>query len=143
MTAILTDRTAKFLLARERLESYAAGEWVRGEGKGAELFHAVTGEKIGEASSEGLDFKAMVEYARSVGGPALRKMTFHERARMLKAMAAFLTDERRKAAFYAISAATSASRSRASPSTSTPSTSPSGGCWRSSLPHSSPECRRS
>ena len=110
MTAILTDRTAKFLLARERLESYAAGEWVRGEGKGAELFHAVTGEKIGEASSEGLDFKAMVEYARSVGGPALRKMTFHERARMLKAMAAFLTDERRKAAFYAISAATGATK---------------------------------
>src|SRR5437773_487142 len=82
MTAILTDRTAKSLLARERLESYAAGEWVRGTGKGAELFHAVTGEKIGEASSEGLDFKAMVEYARTVGGPALRRMTFHERAGM-------------------------------------------------------------
>src|SRR6266568_7203525 len=110
MTAILTDRSAKSLLARERLESYAAGEWVRGTGTGAELFHAVTGEKIGEASSEGLDFKAMVEYARTVGGPALRRMTFHERARMLKAMAAFLNEERRKAGFYAISAATGATK---------------------------------
>src|SRR5436190_11983991 len=109
MTAILTDRTAKFLLARERLESYAAGEWVRGEGKGAELFHAVTGEKIGEASSEGLDFKAMVEYARNVGGPALRRMTFHERARMLKAMATYLAG--RKDELYAISAATGATKS--------------------------------
>src|SRR5436190_12728793 len=108
MTAILTDRTAKFLLARERLESYAAGEWVRGEGKGAELFHAVTGEKIGEASSEGLDFKAMVEYARNVGGPALRRMTFHERARMLKAMATYLAG--RKDELYAISAATAATK---------------------------------
>src|SRR5438094_1775396 len=108
MTAILTDRTAKFLLARERLESYAAGEWVRGEGKGAELFHAVTGEKIGEASSEGLDFKAMVEYARTVGGPALRKLTFHERARRLKAVASYLIE--RKDAFYAVSAMTGATK---------------------------------
>src|SRR5438309_3898479 len=110
MTAILTARTAKSLLARDRLESYAAGEWVRGTGTGAELFHAVTGEKIGEASSEGIDFKAMVEYGRAVGGPALRKMTFHERARMLKAMAAFLNEERRKTGFYAISAATGATK---------------------------------
>ena len=110
MSATLTDTTTKSLLARPRLESFAAGEWVRGTGKGTELFHAVTGEKIGEASSEGLDFEAMVEYARSVGGPALRKMTFHERARMLKAMAGFLSEEARKSGFYAISAATGATK---------------------------------
>lgn len=96
------------LLARPRLESYALGEWVRGSGKAADLFHAVTGERIGEASSEGLDFKAMVDYARRVGGPALRKMTFHERARMLKAMATYLTG--RKEQFYTISAATGATK---------------------------------
>lgn len=96
------------LLRRPRLESYSAGEWVRGTGKGADLFHAVSGEKIGEASSEGLDFKAMVDYARRVGGPALRKMTFHERARMLKAMAGYLNG--RKEEFYAISAATGATK---------------------------------
>ena len=59
--------------------------WVTGTGRTTELRHAVTGEPIGEASSGGLDFKAMVEYARAVGGPTLRRMTFHERARMLKA----------------------------------------------------------
>jgi oxepin-CoA hydrolase/3-oxo-5,6-dehydrosuberyl-CoA semialdehyde dehydrogenase len=108
MTATLTDKPKGSLLARPRLESYAAGEWVRGAGKGAELFHAVTGEKIGEASSEGLDFKAMVEYARTIGGPTLRKMTFHERARMLKAMATYLNG--RKEEFYALSAATGATK---------------------------------
>ena len=108
MTATLTDRATQALLARPRLESYAVGEWVRGAGNGTDLFHAVTGEKIGEASSDGLDFKAMVQYARNIGGPALRKMTFHERARMLKAMAQHLMS--RKDEFYAISAATGATK---------------------------------
>ena len=107
MTAILTERP-KQLLARERIENYACGEWVRGTGKGADLFHAVTGEKIGEASSEGLDFKAMVEYGRTVGGPALRKMTFHERAVLLKALGQLLMD--RKEEFYELSRATGATR---------------------------------
>ena len=109
MTATLTDRSQGFSLARPRLESYALGEWVRGAGAAADLFHAVTGEKIGEASSEGLDFKAMVDYARRAGGPALRKMTFHERARMLKAMAQHLMS--RKEEFYAVSGATGATKS--------------------------------
>src|SRR2546423_4196506 len=108
MAATLTDKSTTRLLARERLENYAAGEWVRGTGKGTELFHAVTGEKIGEASSEGLDFKAMVDYARCVGGPALRKMTFHERARMLKAIATHLMA--RKEDFYRVSFATGATK---------------------------------
>jgi oxepin-CoA hydrolase/3-oxo-5,6-dehydrosuberyl-CoA semialdehyde dehydrogenase len=107
MTATLT-RAPGALLNRERLESYAAGAWVRGTGKATELFHAVTGERIGEASSEGLDFKLMVNYGRGVGGPALRKMTFHERARMLKAMAQYLMA--RKEEFYLISAATGATK---------------------------------
>src|SRR3954465_14678930 len=108
MTATLTDRSAKRVLARERLESFAAGEWVRGTGKAVELFHAVTGEKIGEASSEGLDFKGMIDCARVMGGPKLRKMTFHERARMLKAMATYLMG--RKDEFYAVSSATGATK---------------------------------
>ena len=69
MSATLTDRHGSSLLARPRLESYAAGEWVRGTGKATDLFHAVTGAKIGEATSEGLDFKAMVDYGRRVGAP--------------------------------------------------------------------------
>ena len=91
-----------------RLQNYAMGEWVAGTGKSAELFNAVTGEVIGEASSGGLDFSAMAAYARGVGGPALRKMTFHERALMLKALAKYLME--RKEEFYAISAMTGATR---------------------------------
>lgn len=91
-----------------RLQSYAMGEWVTGTGKSTELFHAVTGERIGEASSGGLDFKAMAAYARTVGGPKLRALTFHERALLLKQVAKYLLE--RKEEFYALSAATGATR---------------------------------
>ncbi|MGH7669550.1 MAG: phenylacetic acid degradation bifunctional protein PaaZ, partial [Gemmatimonadaceae bacterium] len=92
-----------------KLQNYALGEWVAGTGKTAELVHAVTGEIIGETSSGGLDFKAMAEYARAVGGPKLRAMTFHARARMLKAMAKHLMEHKDR--FYEISAATGATKS--------------------------------
>ena len=91
-----------------KLRSYAQGEWVEGSGEGVPLIHAVTGETIAEATSEGLDFKGMVEYARGVGGPKLRGMTFHERARMLKEMAKHLME--RKDAFYKLSEATGATK---------------------------------
>ena len=91
-----------------RLRSYAQGEWIEGTGKAADLVHAVTGEKIGEASSEGLDFNGMLEYARATGGPKLRAMTFHDRARMLKEMAKYLME--RKDEFYKLSEATGATK---------------------------------
>ena len=90
------------------LMNYAQGEWVEGTGKTTELFHAVTGERIGEAGSGGLDFKAMAEYARMVGGPAMRRLTFHQRAAMLKALARYLTE--RKDAYYLLSNATGATK---------------------------------
>jgi oxepin-CoA hydrolase / 3-oxo-5,6-dehydrosuberyl-CoA semialdehyde dehydrogenase len=89
-----------------RLTNYVAGEWVQGTGKQADLFHAVTGDKIAEASTSGIDYRAMVDHARRVGGPALRKLTFHERARRLKTLASHLIA--RKDGFYAISAMTGA-----------------------------------
>ena len=92
-----------------KLQNYALGQWVTGTGRTTELVHAVTGETIGETSSGGLDFKAMAEYARAVGGPKLRAMTFHERARMLKAMAKHLMEKKDR--FYEISAATGATKS--------------------------------
>ena len=90
------------------LASYAQGSWVEADGKTATLHHAVTGEPIAKASSEGLDFKAMLEFGRRTGGPALRRLTFHERARMLKAMAQYLME--RKDGLYAVSAATGATK---------------------------------
>src|SRR5258705_7442232 len=91
-----------------RIQSYALGEWVSGGGTGTPLYDAVTGEEVGVASSEGLDFGAMLHFGRSVGGPALRRLTFHERARMLKALAQYLTV--RKEEFYRVSAFTGATR---------------------------------
>ena len=90
------------------LMNYAQGEWVKGTGKTADLVHAVTGEKLGEAGSGGLDFKAMMHYARTVGGPALRALTFHQRAAMLKALGKHLME--RKDAFYVLSSATGATK---------------------------------
>lgn len=91
-----------------KLQNYAQGEWVAGTGSGQALFNSITGEQVAEASSEGLDFAEMMNYARSVGGPALRKMTFHERGRMLKALAMFLLKNKEK--YYELSYATGATR---------------------------------
>jgi oxepin-CoA hydrolase/3-oxo-5,6-dehydrosuberyl-CoA semialdehyde dehydrogenase len=91
-----------------QLENFVMGEWVAGTGKATELFHAVTGAKIAETSTAGVDFKGMVDFAKRVGGPALRTMTFHERALMLKAMAQYLMG--RKDEFYVVSAATGATK---------------------------------
>jgi oxepin-CoA hydrolase/3-oxo-5,6-dehydrosuberyl-CoA semialdehyde dehydrogenase len=93
-----------------RLKSYAQGEWIEGTGQATSLIHAVTGETIAEATSEGVDFKGMLDYARTVGGPKLRKMTFHERARMLKEMAKYLME--RKEGFYKLSEASGRDKNR-------------------------------
>jgi oxepin-CoA hydrolase / 3-oxo-5,6-dehydrosuberyl-CoA semialdehyde dehydrogenase len=91
-----------------RLQSYAMGEWVEGAGTGVALHDAVTGEQIGVASSEGLEFAAMLDHGRTVGGPTLRGLTFHQRARILKALAQYLTA--RKEEFYRLSSWTGATR---------------------------------
>ncbi len=90
------------------LASYAQGAWVSGQGKAVPLYHAVTGDTVAAVSSEGLDFRGMLEFGRRIGGPALRRMTFHERARMLKAMAQYLME--RKDRLYEVSAATGATK---------------------------------
>ena len=69
-----------------QLLNYAFDRWTPGEGQLAELASAIDGAPVATAGSGGLDFAGMLTYAREVGGPALRKMTFHERARMLKAL---------------------------------------------------------
>ncbi|MDA9808089.1 phenylacetic acid degradation bifunctional protein PaaZ, partial [Flavobacteriales bacterium] len=78
------------------------------DGDGTPLFNAITGDKIGTASSKGLDFSEMMDYARKVGGPTLRKMTFQERGLMLKALALHLHSIKNK--FYALSGETGATK---------------------------------
>jgi oxepin-CoA hydrolase/3-oxo-5,6-dehydrosuberyl-CoA semialdehyde dehydrogenase len=69
-----------------QLLNYALDRWTPGEGNLAEISSAIDGAPVATTGSGGLDFAGMLKHARDVGGPALRKMTFHERARMLKAL---------------------------------------------------------
>ena len=91
-----------------KLANYITGKWIDGDGEGQTLFNAVNAEPIAIATTEGLDFEAMLKYGRSVGSPALGKMTFQERGRMLRALALYLTEK--KELFYAISYKTGATR---------------------------------
>ena len=89
-------------------QNYALGKWITGDGEGTPLYNSITGEEIGRAGSSGLDFGDMLDYARGIGGPPLRKMTFQQRGLMLKALALHLHGIRDK--FYPLSYATGATR---------------------------------
>ncbi|MGH1564428.1 phenylacetic acid degradation bifunctional protein PaaZ [Mumia sp. DW29H23] len=90
------------------LESYVAGRWYAAPDEGRPLLDATTGEVVARVSSTGLDVGEMVTYARDVGGPALRGLTFHERAGLLKALAKHLGGT--KDELYALSACAGATR---------------------------------
>ena len=92
-----------------KLQSYVGGKWRSGEGQGVLMRDASTGETVAEADSAGIDFAATLTYARDVGGPALRAMTFHERAAMLKGLAKRLTELKEE--FYTLSYCTGATKS--------------------------------
>ena len=91
-----------------KLENYANGCWITGDGEGQALYNAVSGKLITHATSKGIDFAGMLRYGREIGNPALRKMSFHERGRMLRALALHLTGQKEK--FYTISYQTGATR---------------------------------
>ncbi len=93
----------------QQISSFAAGEWIA-PGEGARnIANAVTGEVIATAGNTGLDVQGMLDHARNVGGPALRQMTFHERAKMLKALSVHLGQH--KQALYDLSFNTGATQS--------------------------------
>ncbi|MCA1750861.1 MAG: phenylacetic acid degradation bifunctional protein PaaZ [Flavobacteriales bacterium] len=91
-----------------KLENYVMGKWIAGDGDGTPLLNAVTGQQVALATAEGLDYSAILRYGREIGNPALRKMTFHERGRMLKALAFYLLERKNK--FYELSYATGATK---------------------------------
>lgn len=91
-----------------RLKNYVSGQWVEGTGKGQVLYNSINGSEVAIADADGLDFSEILEYGRRVGNPALRKMTFHERGRMLKALALHLNEKKEE--FYSVSWATGATR---------------------------------
>jgi oxepin-CoA hydrolase / 3-oxo-5,6-dehydrosuberyl-CoA semialdehyde dehydrogenase len=88
------------------LHSYVSGTWVTPPGKGRPVFDAVTGDEVARISSAGVDMAAALDYGRSVGGPALRALTFHQRAGLLKALGSYLREHRDE--LYALSARTGA-----------------------------------
>ncbi len=90
------------------IQHYILGHWTPGEGEGLPQFNAYTGELIGMTASDGIDYAAVLDYARKAGNPALRRLTFHERGRMLKALALYLLD--RKDRYYGLSHLTGATR---------------------------------
>ena len=92
------------------LQSYVQGQWQSGVGGDRALLRdATTGQVVAQASSEGVDFQGALNYARTVGGPALRKLTFHERAALLKRLAKHLGEIKEQ--FYQLSYATGATKS--------------------------------
>jgi oxepin-CoA hydrolase/3-oxo-5,6-dehydrosuberyl-CoA semialdehyde dehydrogenase len=92
----------------EVLESYAQGSWFVPADEGVPLADANTGETVARISAAGLDVAGMVDHARRVGGPALRRLTFHQRAIILKELAKHLTEH--KDEFYALSHRTGANK---------------------------------
>ena len=93
----------------QQLLNYARDQWVAGEpGSLSDLSSAIDGSLVAATGSGGLDFAAMLAHARAVGGPALRAMTFHERARMLKGLGLAIME--RKEELYALNPLTGATR---------------------------------
>ncbi|MBL5906478.1 phenylacetic acid degradation bifunctional protein PaaZ [Serratia fonticola] len=92
----------------QQLTSYLSGAWVYGQGQSREIQHAVTGEPLYQVCSDGLPLAASLSYARKLGGAALAKMTFQQRAQMMKAVAKHLLAN--KEALYQISYQTGATR---------------------------------
>jgi oxepin-CoA hydrolase/3-oxo-5,6-dehydrosuberyl-CoA semialdehyde dehydrogenase len=91
-----------------RLESYIAGEWVRGTGEAVPLRDAATGEEVALIDASGIDLRSALSHGREVGGPALRQTSFHERALTLKALGQALMAVKEE--FYTLSTATGATR---------------------------------
>ncbi len=91
-----------------QLESFVAGRWQAGTGTPVALRDATTGEVIASASSDGLDLSLSLAHAREVGGANLRRLTFHDRAALLKTLAKHLTEK--KDELYALSYATGATK---------------------------------
>src|SRR6266545_1918082 len=91
------------------LRSYVSGSWTSPADEGQPLLDAVTGAEVAKVSTAGIDMNAVLEHGRAVGGPALRELTFQQRAALLKSLRSFLREQRDE--LYALSARTGATLS--------------------------------
>ncbi|MEM7198735.1 MAG: 3,4-dehydroadipyl-CoA semialdehyde dehydrogenase [Planctomycetota bacterium] len=78
----------------QTLQSYVSGQWQAGQGSFATLVNPATEEPLAQCSTAGVDFAAATRWARDVGGPALRDLSFAERGQRLKALSKALHDQR-------------------------------------------------
>jgi len=88
------------------LESYVGGGWVTPADAGQPLLDAATAEEVARFSTQPADVPAALAHARDAGGPALRALTFHERAGLLKQVALTLMEGKQE--FYGLSTRTGA-----------------------------------
>ncbi len=78
----------------QSVSSFVAGQWIPADDSARPIESAITGEVIARAGSTSVDVSGMLDHAHNVGGPALRALTFHDRARMLKALALHLSEHK-------------------------------------------------
>jgi oxepin-CoA hydrolase / 3-oxo-5,6-dehydrosuberyl-CoA semialdehyde dehydrogenase len=91
-----------------KLESFVRGHWTAPGRDVVDIHSAVTGEVVAQASGGGLDMRELLAFARTTGGKNLRRLTFHQRADMLKKLGQYLTE--RKDHLYKLSFQTGATR---------------------------------
>lgn len=91
------------------VQSYAVGRWIAPDANARQIEDAASGAPLARAGNDSLDVQAMLDHARTTGGPALRRLTFHDRARMLKALATHLNSH--KQSLYDLSFHTGATQS--------------------------------
>lgn len=89
-------------------QSYILGQWTEGEGVETSLYNAINGDEIGSVSSAGFNYADILDYGRKTGGRPLRKMTFQERGRMIKALALHLLTKKKY--YYEVSGWTGATK---------------------------------
>jgi oxepin-CoA hydrolase/3-oxo-5,6-dehydrosuberyl-CoA semialdehyde dehydrogenase len=90
-----------------KVTSYSQGNWII-TGNESDLISAVTGKTVGTLVEADLDYQAMCEFARTVGGSKLRDMSIHERAFKIKFLAKYLLERKKK--YYKISTYTGATK---------------------------------
>lgn len=90
----------------EKLKNYIYGEWIEGTGNGIPLYNAVNGEQVAVSDTEGLNFEQALDYGRTVGYKNLSSMTFYDRGEMLKKVALYLLERKKK--YYELSYKTGA-----------------------------------
>src|SRR5215831_15869352 len=77
-----------------KLSNYVSGKWIEGSGGGVSLVDPVNGDELARISSDGVDLQNALEFARSKGGPALRQLTYMQRADLLSKIGEVLTANR-------------------------------------------------